>query len=225
MELRGSSPPSTRAAATSAVEGWERATATAVDDLVGRLGELGCRHFVYTPVEVDGTLEGPGLDGLEPIAAAAAACGGELIYSGGVGSITDLQTLAGLGFEGIGGVIIGRALYERRFSVAEALSALAAGSGTLMGVIGTAGRSAVRYTVWGRILAAAEVALLLKQHLDRLDSREKRELQALVRKSKGRPANLTDRERVQLRGLVAKLEPKDLAKSAATKALPFRKRS
>jgi phosphoribosylformimino-5-aminoimidazole carboxamide ribotide isomerase len=70
----------------------------------------------YTPVEVDGLMEGPDLDSLRE---AAAATEGELIYSGGVGSLDDLRALADLGLGNLGGVIVGRALYEQRFTVAE----------------------------------------------------------------------------------------------------------
>jgi phosphoribosylformimino-5-aminoimidazole carboxamide ribotide isomerase len=110
-----------------AVEGWERATDSPVGELVAELSARGVRRFVYTPVEVDGTLAGPALDGIEAIAAAAGSAGGELIYSGGVGELDDLRRLAGAGIGGIGGVIVGRALYEGRFTVPEALAALATG--------------------------------------------------------------------------------------------------
>ncbi len=108
-----------------AVEGWEEATQAAVDDSIRELGGRGVRRFVYTPVEVDGTLEGPGLGGLDPILAACAETGAELIYSGGVGTLDDLGKLASIESQALGGVIVGRALYERRFTVAEALGALA----------------------------------------------------------------------------------------------------
>jgi phosphoribosylformimino-5-aminoimidazole carboxamide ribotide isomerase len=107
-----------------AVEGWEQATETTVPDLVERLAALGVSRFVYTPVEVDGTLEGPGLDGLDAVAAACESGGAELIYSGGVGTLQDLSKLAGLGLASIGGVIVGRALYDGRFGVGEAIAAL-----------------------------------------------------------------------------------------------------
>ncbi len=113
-----------------AVEGWEERTETPVPELVTELGRLGVRHFVYTPVEVDGTLSGPGLDGLAEIAAACAGAGAELIYSGGVGSARDLRSLAALAeraeYSALSGVIVGRALYEGRITVAEGLLALAA---------------------------------------------------------------------------------------------------
>jgi phosphoribosylformimino-5-aminoimidazole carboxamide ribotide isomerase len=107
-----------------AVEGWEQATETTVPDLVERLAALGVSRFVYTPVEVDGTLEGPGLDGLDAVAGACESGGAELIYSGGVGTLQDLSKLAGLGLASIGGVIVGRALYDGRFGVGEAIAAL-----------------------------------------------------------------------------------------------------
>ena len=108
-----------------AVAGWEEATSTAVDAAIRDLGAGGVSRFVYTPVEVDGTLEGPGLNRLGPILAACAESGSELIYSGGVGTLDDLVELASIGAGSLSGVIVGRALYERRFTVAEALEALA----------------------------------------------------------------------------------------------------
>ena len=47
-----------------------------------------------------------------------------MIYSGGIGSLDDLRAVAGLGLENVEGVIVGRALYEQRFTVAEARAAL-----------------------------------------------------------------------------------------------------
>jgi phosphoribosylformimino-5-aminoimidazole carboxamide ribotide isomerase len=108
-----------------AVEGWERQTAATPAQTIGDLGERGVGRFLYTPVEVDGTLEGPALEGLPGVASAAAAVGAELVYSGGVGSLEDLRALAKLDLEPLAGVIVGRALYEARFTVAEGQAALA----------------------------------------------------------------------------------------------------
>jgi phosphoribosylformimino-5-aminoimidazole carboxamide ribotide isomerase len=105
-----------------AIEGWERETAASPGDLIAELAGRGVRRFVYTPVEVDGTMQGPGIDGLR--AAAAAAGDAELIYSGGVGSLDHLRELAELGLDNLAGVIVGRALYEGRFTVAEGQAAL-----------------------------------------------------------------------------------------------------
>jgi phosphoribosylformimino-5-aminoimidazole carboxamide ribotide isomerase len=104
-----------------AAEGWTEESDLEVEAAVAALGERGFRRFVYTPVEVDGLMEGPDLGSLRRVAQAA---DGEVIYSGGVGSLDDLRELAGLGLENVGGVIVGRALYERRFTVAEGQAAL-----------------------------------------------------------------------------------------------------
>jgi phosphoribosylformimino-5-aminoimidazole carboxamide ribotide isomerase len=104
-----------------AVEGWTERTATPARDMIAALSERGVERFVYTPVDVDGTLEGPALHQLEEVAASTSA---ELIYSGGIGSLDDLRALAGLELANLGGAIVGRALYEERFTVADGQSAL-----------------------------------------------------------------------------------------------------
>jgi phosphoribosylformimino-5-aminoimidazole carboxamide ribotide isomerase len=107
-----------------AVSGWEREVSISPEDLISDLAGRGVRRFVYTPVEVDGTLEGPGVEGVRAAAEAARRGGAELIYSGGVGSLEDLRGLAGLGLTALAGVIVGRALYEGRFTVAQGQAAL-----------------------------------------------------------------------------------------------------
>ncbi len=100
-----------------AAEGWTEPSAIAPAELASRLAERGVRRFIYTPVEVDGTMQGPDLESLREVAEASDA---ELVYSGGIGTLDDLRALAGLGIENLGGVIVGRALYEGRFGIAEA---------------------------------------------------------------------------------------------------------
>jgi phosphoribosylformimino-5-aminoimidazole carboxamide ribotide isomerase len=104
-----------------AAEGWTESSDLATAEVVAALSNRGVRRFVYTPVDVDGLMEGPDLDSLREV---AKATDGELIYSGGVGSLDDLRALAGLGLSNLGGVIVGRALYEGRFNVAEAQAVL-----------------------------------------------------------------------------------------------------
>jgi phosphoribosylformimino-5-aminoimidazole carboxamide ribotide isomerase len=106
-------------------QGWTEGTETTPTELIGGICERGVSRFVYTPVEADGLMEGPVLDDLAAVAGAAADGGAELSYSGGVGSLDDLKRLAGLGLPALTGVIVGRALYEGRFTIAEASSALA----------------------------------------------------------------------------------------------------
>jgi phosphoribosylformimino-5-aminoimidazole carboxamide ribotide isomerase len=107
-----------------AIEGWERQSTITSAELVARLAGRGVRRFTYTPVDVDGTLEGPELEGLRAVAGAAGAAGAELVYSGGIGTLEHLLGLAALGLPALTGVIVGRALYEGRFSVDEALATL-----------------------------------------------------------------------------------------------------
>lgn len=108
-----------------AVEGWERRSTIGPAQLVVELGARGVRRFLFTPVEVDGTLEGPAIESLRAVAAAAAQAGAGLIYSGGVGTLAHLRELAGLRLEALLGVIVGRALYDGAFTVAEGGAALA----------------------------------------------------------------------------------------------------
>jgi phosphoribosylformimino-5-aminoimidazole carboxamide ribonucleotide (ProFAR) isomerase len=104
-----------------AAEGWTEETDLDTTDVIGELSRRGVRRFVYTPVDVDGLMEGPDLESLSDVATATDA---EVIYSGGIGALDDLRAVAGLGIENVEGVIVGRALYERRFSIAEARAAL-----------------------------------------------------------------------------------------------------
>ena len=105
----------------AATQGWTETSGAEAGPLIRDLAERGVSRIVWTPIEVDGTMEGPPLHELRVIADDLDA---ELIYSGGVGSLDDLEALASAGLSALGGVIVGRALYEGRFDVAEALGAL-----------------------------------------------------------------------------------------------------
>jgi enhancing lycopene biosynthesis protein 2 len=73
------------------------------------------------------------------------------------------------------------------------------------------------------LLAAAEVVLAVKDHVtDRLTSRERNRIVEIVRSSKGRPSNLSNRERKELQALLAKVEPRGLVKKVATSGLTRR---
>ena len=105
----------------AALAGWTETSEVDAADAVAELSGRGARRFLFTPIEVDGTLEGPAVDDLGRIAAATAA---EVLYSGGVGGLSDLRSLAARAPRNVTGVIVGRALYEGRFTVGEARSAL-----------------------------------------------------------------------------------------------------
>ena len=104
-----------------ATAGWTRTTQLGAAEVLERLHESGVRELVYTNVDRDGMLEGPDL---EEVRAVARAAHGSLTYSGGIGALADLEGLAALGEERLTGVIVGKALYERRFTVAQARAAL-----------------------------------------------------------------------------------------------------
>jgi hypothetical protein len=77
------------------------------------------------------------------------------------------------------------------------------------------------------LLAAAEVVVAVREHVaGRLDERERRRMVEIVRTSKGRPSNLSDRERKELQALLAKVEPRELLKTVGTTGLAqrFRRR-
>lgn len=105
-------------------QGWTEETELSPATLVGELCGRGVRRFVYTPVEADGLMDGPVLDDLAGVAATAAEGDAVLSYSGGIGSVEDLRRLASLELPALTGVIVGRALYEQRFTVAEGRAAL-----------------------------------------------------------------------------------------------------
>ena len=105
------------------LSGWTETSEVDVAEAVAELSGRGVARFLCTAIEVDGTMEGPALSELRRIAAATTA---PVIASGGVGDLAHLEALAREMPPNIEGAIVGRALYERRFTVAEAMAALRA---------------------------------------------------------------------------------------------------
>jgi phosphoribosylformimino-5-aminoimidazole carboxamide ribotide isomerase len=101
--------------------GWTESSDVDLGSAVADLSGRGVCRFLCTAIEVDGTMEGPALGALNGVAAATEAA---VIASGGVGELADLQALADQAAPNVEGVIVGRALYEGRFTVAEANAAL-----------------------------------------------------------------------------------------------------
>jgi hypothetical protein len=87
-------------------------------------------------------------------------------------------------------------------------------------------RAITRTVPWTRLLQIARAAPLVKRHWDKLAPAERRELQRLVLKSKGRPSNLSTAERLKVRRLVRKLELATLGRDIArtVSPLPSRRR-
>ncbi len=104
-----------------AASGWTDQTEIPATSVVERLCTRGVRRFVYSSIERDGMLEGPDLQAVCQIAEVVR---GSFIYSGGISSLEDLQTLAALRQVNLAGVIVGKALYEQRFDVGEGQAVL-----------------------------------------------------------------------------------------------------
>jgi phosphoribosylformimino-5-aminoimidazole carboxamide ribotide isomerase len=105
-----------------AVHGWTEGSGVRLDDALQRFPAAAA--FVITDISRDGMLTGPDIEGL---AAAVSATHVPVIASGGVATLADLVELSDI--DGLGGVITGKALYEGRFTVGEALAACRAGVG------------------------------------------------------------------------------------------------
>lgn len=100
-----------------AVEGWRWRAPLSVLDAARRLAAAGVARFVYTDVIRDGMLAGPDLEGLRRLRGEVTV---PVILSGGIGTAEDIRAAAAAGAEGI---IVGRALYEGRITLAQALAA------------------------------------------------------------------------------------------------------
>jgi phosphoribosylformimino-5-aminoimidazole carboxamide ribotide isomerase len=121
-----------RAGATSstdrwevAVRGWVQGSGRDLLEVAKQFEDVGVAALVVTEIGRDGTLGGPDLDGLARVLDATTL---DVVASGGVGSLDDLRALAGLqsGGRRLAGAIVGRALYEKVFTLDEALDAVAA---------------------------------------------------------------------------------------------------
>lgn len=99
------------------VSGWTKTTQMLATDVIRRMQARGVRQFVYTNADRDGMLNGPDLDEVRAI---SELIRGRFLYSGGIASLDDLRALKDLRLVNLAGVISGRALYERRFTIEEA---------------------------------------------------------------------------------------------------------
>jgi phosphoribosylformimino-5-aminoimidazole carboxamide ribotide isomerase len=100
------------------VEGWKTATGLGVKEALDKFVALGVKVFLVTSITRDGTLSGPDLDTLRE---ACHYAGVAIIAAGGIGGLEDLRALKRVG---VAGAVIGKALYEGRFTLKEALDAV-----------------------------------------------------------------------------------------------------
>ena len=105
-----------------AVHGWKTETVLSYSDLFERFEEVDIDAYIVTHIERDGTLEGPDIDAYKELISSTMK---DVIASGGVGSTNDLRNLSELSANGrtLSGVIVGRAFYEDKFSLSEAIEA------------------------------------------------------------------------------------------------------
>jgi phosphoribosylformimino-5-aminoimidazole carboxamide ribotide isomerase len=104
------------------VAGWTKETQMLPEEVIQRMQRAGVTRFAYTNVDRDGMLEGPDLDEVRRISEAVR---GRFLYSGGISSLDDLRALKESRLVNLAGVISGKALYEGRMQVGEAVELLA----------------------------------------------------------------------------------------------------
>jgi len=100
------------------VEGWKTATTLGMKEALEKFVALGVKAFLVTSITKDGTLSGPDLDTLREACQYPSV---EVIAAGGIGGLNDLAALKRVGVEG---AVIGKALYEGRFTLKEALKTI-----------------------------------------------------------------------------------------------------
>jgi phosphoribosylformimino-5-aminoimidazole carboxamide ribotide isomerase len=105
------------------VKGWVELTGRQAVDLAQEVARAGVQTIIYTDTATDGMLVGPNLAGVRALCGAVPCA---VIASGGIAAAADVQALRALGAPNLAGVIVGKALYENRVTVA-ALNAAAAG--------------------------------------------------------------------------------------------------
>lgn len=101
-----------------AIHGWLQTSEVSFDQLAKEMVKLGAKRFIFTDIARDGMLSGVNLDAVRRLARTA---GVEVIASGGVHTLSDIEKLRAYQNEGIGGVIIGKALYTGKIQLTEAL--------------------------------------------------------------------------------------------------------
>lgn len=99
-------------------KGWQEKTTLGTMDAVKQLQTIGVKTIVVTDISVDGTLTGPNFDILKEILAAVDI---SIIASGGVSSLEDIKRLRAIKNKNLEGVIIGKALYENKIDLKEAI--------------------------------------------------------------------------------------------------------
>ena len=98
-----------------AIQGWEQVSTVTATELCLKMKEYGVKHIIYTDISRDGMLSGPNIPATKKL---TLETGLDIIASGGVSCMGDLQSLYDAG---ISGAILGKALYENRVDLEEAV--------------------------------------------------------------------------------------------------------
>ncbi|PIQ87785.1 MAG: 1-(5-phosphoribosyl)-5-[(5-phosphoribosylamino)methylideneamino]imidazole-4-carboxamide isomerase [Candidatus Omnitrophica bacterium CG11_big_fil_rev_8_21_14_0_20_43_6] len=104
-------------------QGWNRGVAKTALAFAKELKTIGFKQLIYTDISKDGTLSGPNISGIKELLKATQL---NVVASGGVANLKDLIKLNKLKKTGLSGVIIGKALYEGKFTLVEAQKAISA---------------------------------------------------------------------------------------------------
>ncbi|MEK5498834.1 1-(5-phosphoribosyl)-5-[(5-phosphoribosylamino)methylideneamino]imidazole-4-carboxamide isomerase [Bacillus sp. FSL M8-0077] len=102
-------------------EGWLETSEVKAEELGKELAKEGAEVFIFTDIQMDGMLSGPNVESTVRL---AEATGKQVIASGGVSAVSDLQKLSAQKQTGVSGAIIGKALYTKQFTLAEAFEGL-----------------------------------------------------------------------------------------------------
>ncbi|AMB91168.1 Phosphoribosyl isomerase A [Bacillus altitudinis] len=102
-------------------EGWLETSEVKAEELGQELAKEGAEVFIFTDIQMDGMLSGPNVESTVRL---AEATGKQVIASGGVSAVSDLQKLSAQKQTGVSGAIIGKALYTKQFTLAEAFEGL-----------------------------------------------------------------------------------------------------
>ncbi|MHB8859112.1 MAG: 1-(5-phosphoribosyl)-5-[(5-phosphoribosylamino)methylideneamino]imidazole-4-carboxamide isomerase [Thermoleophilia bacterium] len=101
--------------------GWQERSSVSAVRFASYLQEEGVKHILYTDIDRDGMMMGMNLEAVRELAESVNI---DIIASGGISSLDDLKRLKALGVPNISSVIVGRALYEGTFTIAEARAIL-----------------------------------------------------------------------------------------------------
>lgn len=102
----------------AAVAGWTEGSTISALDLARRVESQGCRRIILTDIATDGAFTGPNIPLLQEVASGVSI---PVIASGGVSCLADVESLAAMKDPSVEGVIIGKAIYEGRLALADAL--------------------------------------------------------------------------------------------------------